>query len=202
MARFPLFSEWVLMKKFWIFFAFFIHQVSSVISLICMYNIIIVLIRRYIYIIWHMFYILWNIFGKLIGYSNTYCKNPFDIGPSIFSPLIIETNFSQLSYEAVSKNWFSKKEKSNRRKIKLHRGRIIGKRKEIINSENNSEWKIVKKGGDRKTKAKRYQRELMKMAGYRGTNEITGALGCAATRLARNVDEVKRSQGNWRTFQM
>lgn len=149
-----------------------------------------------------MFYILWNIFGTLIGYLNTYCKNPFDIGPSIFSPLIIETNFSQLSYEAVSKNWFSKKEKSNRRKIKLHRGRIIGKRKEIINSESNSEWKIVKKGGDRKTKAKRYQRELMKMAGYRGTNEITGALGCAATRLARNVDEVKRSQGNWRTFQM
>lgn len=147
MARFPLFSEWVLMKKFWIFFAFFIHQVSSVISLICMYNVIIVLIRRYIYIIWHMFYILWNIFGKLIGYSNTYCKNPFDIGPSIFSPLIIETNFSQLSYEAVSKNWFSKKEKSNRRKIKLHRGRIIGKRKEIINSESNSEWKIVKKEG-------------------------------------------------------
>lgn len=193
MARFPLFSEWVLMKKFWIFFAFFIHQVSSVISLI---NEIIVLI------LWHMFYILWNIFGKLIGYLNTYCKNPFDIGPSIFSPLIIETNFSQLSYEAVSKNWFSKKEKSNRRKIKLHRGRIIGKRKEIINSESNSEWKIVKKGGDRKTKAKRYQRELMKMAGYRGTNEITGALGCAATRLARNVDEVKRSQGNWRTFQM
>lgn len=193
MARFPLFSEWVLMKKFWIFFAFFIHQVSSVISLI---NVIIVLI------LWHMFYILWNIFGTLIGYLNTYCKNPFDIGPSIFSPLIIETNFSQLSYEAVSKNWFSKKEKSNRRKIKLHRGRIIGKRKEIINSESNSEWKIVKKGGDRKTKAKRYQRELMKMAGYRGTNEITGALGCAATRLARNVDEVKRSQGNWRTFQM
>lgn len=182
------------MKKFWIFFAFFIHQVSSVISLI---NVIIVLI------LWHMFYILWNIFGTLIGYLNTYCKNPFDIGPSIFSPLIIETNFSQLSYEAVSKNWFSKKEKSNRRKIKLHRGRIIGKRKEIINSESNSEWKIVKKeGGDRKTKAKRYQRELMKMAGYRGTNEITGALGCAATRLARNVDEVKRSQGNWRTFQM
>lgn len=54
----------------------------------------------------------------------------------------------------------------------------------------------------RKTKAKRYQRELMKMAGYRGTNEIAGVLGCAATRLARNVDEVKRSQGNWRTFQM
>lgn len=42
----------------------------------------------------------------------------------------------------------------------------------------------------------------MKMAGYRGTNEIAGVLGCAATRLARNVDEVKRSQGNWRTFQM
>lgn len=198
MARFPLFSEWVLMKKFWIFFAFFIHQVSSVISLI---NVIIVSIRRYIYI-YNLAYILWNIFGTLIGYLNTYCKNPFDIGPSIFSPLIIETNLSQLSYEAVSKNWFSKKEKSNRRKIKLHRGRIIGKRKEIINSESNSEWKIVKKEGDRKTKAKRYQRELMKMAGYRGTNEITGALGCAATRLARNVDEVKRSQGNWRTFQM
>lgn len=29
----------------------------------------------------------------------------------------------------------------------------------------------------RKTKAKRYQRELMKMAGYRGTNEIAGVLG-------------------------
>lgn len=147
------------MKKFLIFFRVFLHQKSKFHPYISLINVIIVLIRSYVYIyvhiFWHMFYdILWNIFGILIGYLNTYCKKKsvWYWQPSFFpSFIIIETNLLQLSYSSSSErfSFFEKKKRSNRRKIKLHREKIIGnKRKEIISSEsNNSEWKIVKKGG-------------------------------------------------------
>lgn len=141
-----------------------------------------------------MFYILWNIFCTLIEYFwIVVIKIRLYIDSSFFSPLIVETNL--LSVIVQSTDFFFRKKKEKREKITPR------ERKERVSSKSNSKWKIVKKGGE-KRKQNAYQRELMKMAGYRGTNEIAGVLGCAATRLARNVDEVKRSQGNWRTFQM
>lgn len=126
-------------------------------------------------------------------FLNSCYKNPF-IYWFLFLLSPNSWNESFISYR--TKYWFLfSKKKEKREKITPR------ERKERVSSKSNSKWKIVKKGGE-KRKQNAYQRELMKMAGYRGTNEIAGVLGCAATRLARNVDEVKRSQGNWRTFQM